>query len=102
MLLPPARFEQRVELACLDVPGTHEHQVLEQVREAGAAGFSRADPTRYQTLTVTTRHAVIFVEDHVQPVGQRELRVGVELQRAGWRRLARRVPARLQRRAADS
>ena len=39
-------------------------------------GFSRAEPTWYQTFTVDDRHAVILVQDHVQAVGQRELRVG--------------------------
>ena len=41
----PRRLEQRVELPLLHVRGPFEHQVLEQVREAGAARFFRAEPT---------------------------------------------------------
>ena len=38
-------------------------------------GCSRAEPTWYHMLTVDDRHAVILVQDHVQAVRQRELRV---------------------------
>ena len=55
--------------------GAHEHQVLEQMREAGAAGqlVRRADAV--PRVDRHDRHAVILVEDHVQAVRQRELRV---------------------------
>ena len=52
-------------------------------------GFSRADPTWYQTLTATCGHAVIFVQDHGQAVRQREHRVG---HRRARRRRRLRVP----------
>ena len=54
VVVAAGRLEQRVELARLDVAGAHEHQVLEQMREAGAAGPLAAEPTWYHMLTVTT------------------------------------------------
>ena len=38
-------------------------------------GSSRAEPTWYHMLTLTIGTRVILVEDHAQPVRQRELRV---------------------------
>ena len=48
------RFEQLVELARFHVAGSHEHQVLEQMGEPVRPGRSRAEPTWYHMLTVTT------------------------------------------------
>ena len=45
VVLAAGRFEPLVELAGLDVSRAHEHQVLEQMREAGAARRSCAEPT---------------------------------------------------------
>ena len=43
--------------------------MLEKVREAGASGFSRAEPTWYQTFTVTSGTRVILVQDDGSPFG---------------------------------
>jgi hypothetical protein len=48
-----ARLLQRLEEAAVVMLGPFEHQVLEQVREAGAPGRSFFEPTWYQRLTAT-------------------------------------------------
>ena len=72
---PPAASSQAVELARLDVAGAHEHQVLEQVREPGPARALARRADVVPDVDGDDRDAVILVQDHVQPVGQRELRV---------------------------
>ena len=70
------RLEQRVEQALFYILGAFEHQVLEQVREAGTAdllvGGSRVVPD----VDRHHGHAVILVQDHRQAVGEREHLVG--------------------------
>ena len=52
--LPPLRATILRELAGRDVPGTLEHQVLEEMRQPGLPGGLSAVPTRYQTQWATT------------------------------------------------
>ncbi len=69
-------FEPGVEGPFGHVLRTFEHQVLEQVCEAGAAELlvPRADVV--PDVHGDDRHAGVAVQDHVQPVGKRELRIG--------------------------
>ena len=76
VVVAAGRLEQRVELARHHVPGAHEHEVFEQMREAGSPGPLAAGADVVPHVDRHERHAVILVQDHVQPVGQRELRVG--------------------------
>ena len=76
------RFEQLVEFARLHVSRTHEHEVFEEVREACPSRLLARRPDVIPDVHRHDGHAVILVEDDVQPVGQRELRVG-KLQRRG-------------------
>ena len=64
-----------VELSRLHMTGSHEHQVLEQVGEAGAAGplARRSDVVPH--VHGDKRHAVILVQDDAQSVGQSRLTV---------------------------
>ena len=54
-----------------DVLGAFKHHVLEQVREAGAAGLlvQRADVV--PEVDSDQRQAMVFMRDDLQPVGQR-------------------------------
>ncbi len=76
-------FEPLVELSRLHVAGAHEHQVLEQMGEAGAPGplARRADVIPH--VDRDEWHGVILVEDYGQAVRQPEQRV---LQIDRWRR----------------
>ena len=67
--MAPARFEQGVELAFLDVRRSFEHQVLEQMREAGASGLLARRADVVPDVDRRERDGVILVQDHVQPVG---------------------------------
>ena len=66
-------FEPRVEFARLDVARSHEHQVLEQVREPGPSRplVRRADVVPH--VDADERDAVVLVEDDAEAVRQREL-----------------------------
>jgi hypothetical protein len=66
-------LEQRVEHAFLDVLRSLEHQVLEQVREAGAAGLLVRRADVIPDVHRRHRHALVLVQDDREPVGQAEL-----------------------------
>ena len=51
-----------------------EHQVLEQVREAGVARPLVLRPDVVPEVDRDDRHVVILVQDHVEAVGERVLR----------------------------
>ncbi len=72
IVLAADALEPRVELARLDVPGAHEHQVLEQMREARASRALVRGSHVIPDVHADERHAVILVEDHVQTVAKRE------------------------------
>ena len=64
---------QRREIALVVVLGALEHQVLEEMREAGAA---RRLVLRADVIPEVHRHdraGVILVDEHVEPVGERVL-----------------------------
>src|SRR4051812_18957744 len=67
-------LEQRVEFPFLHVLRAFEHQVLEQVREAGPAGFLTGRSNVVPDVHGNQRHGMVLVQDHVQAVRQRELR----------------------------
>ena len=48
----------------------HEHQVLEQMREAGSPRLFIAGPDVIPHVHRDDRHGMILVHDHRQPVGQ--------------------------------
>ena len=75
VVVAPGRLEPLVELARLHVTRAHEHEVLEEVRETGALRelARRADVVPH--VHADHRNAVILVEDHHEPVRQREARV---------------------------
>jgi hypothetical protein len=75
VVVAAGRLEQAVELARHDMAGSHEHEMFEQVGEPGPAGPLAAGADVVPHVDGDHRHAVIFVQDHVQPVRQRELRV---------------------------
>ena len=83
VVLTAGAFKPRIELARLDVAGSHEHQMFEEMRKSGSASAfpSRADVV--PDVHAHHGHAVVFVKNHVQSVGQRELRV--------WKLKGRRV-----------
>src|SRR2546428_6255 len=70
------RLEQPVEFAGRHVLRAHEHDVLEQMGEPGAAGplVRRADVV--PGVHRHHRHGVVLVQEPLQPVGKRERRVG--------------------------
>ena len=79
------RFQQLVEVAVLRVGRAHEHEVLEQVGEPGP---SRLLARRADVIPDVHRdhgHCMVFVQDHVQSVRQRELRIR-DVQARGCRR----------------
>jgi hypothetical protein len=51
--------------------GAFEHQVLEQVREAGAAGTLVLRPHVIPDVHGNNRDMVIFVDEHVEAVAER-------------------------------
>ena len=57
------------------MPGSLEHQMFEEVREPGASRLlaRRADVVPH--IDCHDGDGVVLVKDHVQPVGQGELRV---------------------------
>ncbi len=69
-------LEQRVERPFLHVAGAFEHQVLEQVREPGPPGLLPRRPDVIPDVHRYKGDGVVLVQDHVQPVRQRELRIG--------------------------
>ena len=82
-----ARDPRRMPLG-LDVLRALEHHVLEQVREAGAAGTLVLGPDVVPHFGVHDRRGVILEEHHLQPVRQRRHRV-IELGRPRRRARAR-------------
>ena len=99
LLLRAGGFEQRVELAFLDVRGSLEHEVLEEVREPGAARLLARRADVIPDVHRRERHGVVLVQDHVQPVRQRELGEGHGQRGARVERSAvARRPARRRRR----
>ena len=81
------RLEQLIEVAVLGVGRAHEHEVLEEMREPGPPGLLARRADVIPDVHRDQRHGVILVEDDVQPVGQRELRIrNVELRGPGLRR----------------
>ncbi|MGC4085053.1 MAG: hypothetical protein QM736_23785 [Vicinamibacterales bacterium] len=103
LLLPPAALEEVVELAFLDVLRALEHQVLEEMREAGAPGFSLRRSDVIPDVHRDDRHAGSSCRMTCSPFGERELRVR---QFAAVRPVARRaLPAageRGRRREGDA
>ena len=93
VVVPAGGFEPLVEFPWLHVARTHEHQMLEQMREAGPtrAFTRRADVVPH--VHGDDRHAVIFMQDDVQTVGERELHEG-DVDRRGGDRARRRLPER--------
>ncbi len=81
-------FEPRIELAGLDVSGSHEHQMFEEVREPGAAGALARGAHVVPHVHGDDWHFVVLVQDHREAVGQPEVRIrDVELRlRARGRR----------------
>ena len=65
-----------VELAGLHVRRAHEHQVFEQMGEAGASGALARRPDVVVHVRGDDGDVVVLVQDHRQPIRQRELRVG--------------------------
>ena len=65
---------ERIEELAVQVLRALEHQVLEQVREAGLAGFSFLQPTWYQTLTATIGALWSSCTISVRPCSSTELR----------------------------
>ena len=53
---------------------SHEHQVFEEMGEAGAAGLLARRPDVIPDVHRQQRDGVILVQDDLQPVGQCELR----------------------------
>ena len=76
VVVAAGRLEQRVELAFLHVLRALEHQVLEEVREAGAAGPLVGRAHVIPDVDGHDGHAGVAVQDHVEPVGELELPVG--------------------------
>ena len=75
-------FTIQADFAFFHVAGPGKHQMFEQVGESGSTGLLSRRPDVIPDVHRDDGRAVILVEDDVQPVGQRELRVG-ELQRRG-------------------
>ena len=76
VIVAARRFEQVVERALGHVLRALEHDVLEKMREAGS---SRLLPPGTDVIPDVDRrdgNRLVLVEDHVEPVGERELRVG--------------------------
>jgi hypothetical protein len=76
VVVAPGGFEQVVELAFLDVAGAFEHKMLEQVREAGATRFLTRRSDVVPDIDGDGGHAVVFVQDHREPVLELEHREG--------------------------
>ena len=68
-------LEPLIELPVLHVAGSHEHQVLEEMREAGAPRVLARRADVVPDVHGDNRRAVILVQNHGHAVGQRELRV---------------------------
>ena len=77
------RFHEPVEVAARHPLGAHEHQVLEQVREAAAAGLLVLAAHAVPDVHGRDGQAVVRVEDHGHPVLQRELLHGEALRGSG-------------------
>ena len=75
-------LEPVVELAFRHVHRSFEHDVLEEMREAGAAGPLVARADVIPDVHGHDRHARVAMQDHVQAVGQLELGVGNRERRA--------------------
>ncbi len=75
VVAPPGTFEQRVEFAFLNVLGTLEHQVLEQVCKTRSPGSLIGRPDVVPHVHRHHRNGMVFVQNHVKSVRQRELRV---------------------------
>ena len=73
------RFHDPVELAGRHALRAHEHQVLEQVGEAAAAGRLVLAADAVPDVNGRDGQAVVRVEDHGHPVFQRELLNGEAL-----------------------
>jgi hypothetical protein len=81
-------LEQRIELARLHVARAHEHQMLEEMREPGAPGALARRADVIPDVDRDNRHAMVFVQDDVEAVRKREVRVRQleRLRRSGWLR----------------
>ena len=66
---------QRREVPGVVVGRAFEHQVFEEVREAGAARLLVLRPDVVPEVHRHDRHVVVFVDDDVEPVVERALRV---------------------------
>ena len=66
-------FKPLVEFARLHVARAHEHQVLEEMREARTPGAFARRANVVPHIDGDDGHAVILVKDYVKAVGQREL-----------------------------
>ena len=95
VVVAAGRLEQRVELAFLDVLRSLEHEVLEQVREAGSPRLLVGGADVVPDVDGDHGHALVLMQDHGQPVGEPELAIR-HLQRSrrlGARRLRSAAPA---------
>ncbi len=81
-----AAGEQLEVRVALDVLRALEHHVLEQMREARAAGRLVRGTDVIPDVDADERHAMVFGEDHFEPVGERVL-FDVELRNVARRRL---------------
>jgi hypothetical protein len=73
------RLHDPVEVAVRDALGPHEHQMLEEVREAAAAGRLVLAAHAVPDVHAGDGQAVVRIEDHGHPVLQRELLDGEAL-----------------------
>ena len=90
---PAALGHQRLEvLAAAHVARALEHQVLEEVREAGATGRLVARPDPDPEVHRDVRDGVVGAHDDPQPVGQRAAVDGVVQRHGGHPTSARRRP----------
>ena len=74
---------QRREVALVVMLGPFEHQVLEEMREAGAARPLVLGADVIPDVHGHDRHVMILVDDHVETVGERALGEG-KIDVAGW------------------
>ena len=73
--MPPAASSSWSKSPYLRVLRAHEHQVLEEVREPGPPRLLARRSHVIPDVDGDERHRVVLVQDDVQPVRQRELRV---------------------------
>ena len=73
LLFPPAALEQVSNCPSLHVLRALEHEVLEQMREAGSSGLLVGGADVVPDVDGHDRHRLVLMQDHVEAVGELEL-----------------------------